>query len=395
MNREFLELSGVIIITKDIVLKKFGAVLENPYGILERWEDSCKGSIGYFLPHVPEEMIHAAGFLPVALLVPGAGVASFESSPFIPNICCSYMRNVVEMVVNKEFEKLAGVIVPVVCDASRVLSDMWKSENSFKFYEVFRVPRKMRGSGVKEYFRGELKRLRSVLECLAGRPIGDDDFQRSLKIYKENRRILKRLYQFYVERPFLLTAREFFTVVKCAMVMPKEIHTRWTTELLDVLEKERNFLSNSGFIRLVAVGKLWDPPEILDIISDNGAIIVGDNFCAGSAYIEASGMVDSNDPFEVLMDGLFRQMAMFSGYLSPRKDKEIGVLKMIEETAAQGVIFFQLKFCELLAYDYPDLRAALEKRNIPTVAIEIDLGTVNISRVKTQLEAFLEIIKGS
>ncbi|GEM_PF-157437 len=394
-NPVFLDLSEVITITRDVVLEKFDTVLKDPYGGIERWKGSYKGSIGYFLPHVPEEMIHAAGFLPVALLARDPGGTSFGGSPFIPNICCSYMRSVIEMVVSQEFAKLAGVITPIVCDASRVLSDMWRNESSFKFYEVFRIPRKVKGIGVREYFRGELERMRSFLENYTGEPLRDEDLKRSIEIYNKNKETLKKLYRFQVEHPSLLTTREFFNIVKCAMVMPKEVHTMWTAELLAVLEEEQERIPATEFIRLVAVGKLWEPPEVLDIIYDNRAIIAGDNFCVGSAYIESSGGVDGGDPYAVLMDGLFKQMTMFSGYLSPRRDKGAGILKLIEKTSARGAVFFQLKFCELLAYDYPDLRAALEKRNIPALAVETDLSAVSSGRVKTQLEAFLEIIKGS
>ena len=63
--------------------KPFREVLEAPFEAARKWKERTGGKvIGHLLPDVPEEIIHAAGALPVA--IEGASVPVSHSQAHIP-----------------------------------------------------------------------------------------------------------------------------------------------------------------------------------------------------------------------------------------------------------------------------------------------------------------------
>ncbi len=379
--------------SKESILVRFYEVLKNPYAGAERWQQGFKGAIGYYLPFIPEELTHAAGFLPLALLNYDEGDTVIEESTYIPGFAYSYMKKINSYVESDQLKHLTGVIMPIICDTNNILAEQWKNESRFNFCEVFRVPRKTNGSGVKEYLRGEIKRLQTVIEQISGKTITEDDLQNSIEIYQQNRKVLRDLYAFHSTHPTILTPRELLSIIKCSFIMPKEKHTRWSEELLFLLKQQTTAQSNEEHIRLFCVGKLWEPPELMEIISNSKGVIVGDNFYTGSSFL-VEQEYSRKDPYETIMDRLFDEMKLFSGCLSPGKEREDAILDLVLKTSTQGVIFFQIKFCELLSFDYPDLNKRLKQMNIPTLAIETDLYGISVERIKTQIETFLEIVRG-
>ena len=62
---------------------------------------------------------------------------------------------------------------------------------------------------------------------------------------------------------------------------------------------------------------------------------------------------------------------------------------------AQGVIFYQLKRDDPLAWDYPSQKRELEKRGIPILLLkEQDYRISDHDQVRAKVEAFIESLPG-
>ena len=55
-----------------------------------------------------------------------------------------------------------------------------------------------------------------------------------------------------------------------------------------------------------------------------------------------------------------------------------------------GVVFLHLKFCDPHAFDYPYLKNALDREDIPNIMVEIEEKTQSAGQLQTRLEAFIE-----
>ncbi len=66
-------------------------------------EQNWRKVIGHLLPDVPEEILHAAGALPVA--VAGAGVQVSHAQAHIPSYTCSHAMGALELGLKSELTR--------------------------------------------------------------------------------------------------------------------------------------------------------------------------------------------------------------------------------------------------------------------------------------------------
>ncbi|OGO30900.1 MAG: hypothetical protein A2Z29_01465 [Chloroflexi bacterium RBG_16_56_11] len=69
------------------------------------------------------------------------------------------------------------------------------------------------------------------------------------------------------------------------------------------------------------------------------------------------------------------------------------VFRLIEEFRAEGVIFYTLKFCDPFLYDLPQLKEQLAGRGVPALVLEGDYTPGTLGRVRTRIEAFIEMLR--
>jgi benzoyl-CoA reductase/2-hydroxyglutaryl-CoA dehydratase subunit BcrC/BadD/HgdB len=69
------------------------------------------------------------------------------------------------------------------------------------------------------------------------------------------------------------------------------------------------------------------------------------------------------------------------------------VLRMIDEFRVDGVIFYTLKFCDPFLFDVPLLKERLAEKGIPTLRLEGDYTPGTLGRVRTRIEAFIEMLR--
>ena len=170
--------------------------------------------------------------------------------------------------------------------------------------------------------------------------------------------------------------------------MPLEEHNQLLGELVELLaEGERTPAKGPG---LILFGAVLDDSAILTIVEELGARIVGDDLCTGSRYfaqpVEANG-----DPIAALADRYLRRRPCPAKYHPDHQPGEY-MLKLIEETQADGVVFVLLKFCDPLAFDYAVVKEKLDAAAVPHLRLEMEHSPA-LEQWRTRLQAFLEMIK--
>jgi benzoyl-CoA reductase/2-hydroxyglutaryl-CoA dehydratase subunit BcrC/BadD/HgdB len=67
-------------------------------------------------------------------------------------------------------------------------------------------------------------------------------------------------------------------------------------------------------------------------------------------------------------------------------------LRLVADLRIDGIIFYTLKFCDPFLYDVPVLRSELAARGIPSLVLEGDYTPGTLGRVKTRIQAFIEML---
>ena len=372
----------------NLSLKEVVEYANDPYPSIRKWaKDTGKRVVGSTIADVPEEIIHAFGFLPVALI--GTQKPLKKAPAKLPDNACSLARSNLELVMSYEGDLFDGFVLPQVCDTTQHLSDIWRINFPDKYVESFLAPRQADRPSARYWVKEEIERLVASLSNWTGKTIKDEELLESIKVHNENKALLKEIYEIKRKNPVAITNKEFFALIKLSMQVDKAEINKSLKKIKDSLEPNGKA---EGYTDVIMVGITCDPPEIFDLFDEIKINIAGDTLITGTRYLQ--GMVpDNGGPVDALTARHFRR-----GFYSPIHDD---VFKNFEEvkalykaTNAKAIIYVHIEFCESEEYDLPDLKKMIRKEGIPMHVVDTEYQTTSLSHVRTRLQAFFESLKG-
>ena len=364
----------------------FQKVLTDPWEHARSWKDKsgCK-VIGHLLPDVPEEIIHAAGALPVA--IEGACVQVSRAQTHIPGYTCNHAMGAFDLKLRGNLDMLDGMIVPYVCDTTRNLFHLWNHCFPDMHNEFLRLPKRIFHPEAEKYLRAEFTRLFEGMSRITGVEARSDRLSESLVLYNGSRARLRQAYQLHRQNPSTWTAAKVHALLASAMRADRQDHLAW----MDALPwGEETSTSSEEKIKLYVRGKTWDPPGILEMLDGLDFSIVRDEMVTGFRSIE-----QDTDPTIDPIEALVRRHVSTVPYTGYHQDPKLivqGFVERVQESEAQGVLFLNPKFCEAAAFDTPDLQKALQEIEIPSLVLETAARGVSPQQVRLRLEAFREMI---
>jgi bzd-type benzoyl-CoA reductase N subunit len=371
------------------ILSEFKEAAENSLNYLRTWKSRTGTKIlGYFCTNTPEEIIHAAGLLPVRILSSPSAISL--ASRHLQSYSCSLVQSSLEAALRGDLNFLDGTVFPHTCDSIQRLSDIWSENIRFSFHWDVVLPVKLHTESARAYLTQELARFRTGLEKFVGHPISDGELKDSISLFNRNRALLRELYRLRAAEPERFRAGEILSLVQCATFMPKEVFNPKLKALLEASRApQRNAASK---VRLFIAGSVCNYPQVFDLFDNSGAALVGDDLCLGWRYFSEDASLEGN-PLEALTTRFVRRVPCPCKH-NPELDRGDDLLRRVEETRAQGAIFLLLKFCDPHAFDYPYLKDRLAQKKIPSLLLEIEPGSMPLGALDTRLKAFIETLGG-
>lgn len=344
---------------------------------------------GWLCTYVPEEIIHAAGAMPVRIVGYTHEAELNDGNAYLYINNCSFSRSCLQVALEGQYDFLDGVVGGSTCDGARRLFDLWRQYIGTPFYHILTVPRKFTDRAHSLYLQ-EILQFKLHLEEYLGKTINDDALRQSALLFNESRELLKRLYELRkLDRP-PITGAETMEVLNAACRMPKEIFNQWVGDLLDELQaSERAY---TGRARLMIVGSTLTNPEFIKSIEDQGALVVTDELCTSTRYW--GDTVDLNGEKPVLAAIAHRYLNNFPcARMFPSDERFNRILNLTREYRVDGVISQTIRYCVPYAHDLPLLTDKLNEQGTPTLALDVEYGTSGSGQVATRVQAFLEMIE--
>ncbi len=335
-------------------------------------------------------MLHAAGFFPYGIV--GGSTNLEEANAHLQAWACSHSRSSLARALEGGLDFLDGLIIPHTCDTMRMLLDLWAQIHPLPYMENFRLPRQVNRSSARRYLLGELTRIKEGLEEYRGAPIKNEELIRSIELYNQNRKMLRKLNDLHSRYPGLFSSRQLYTVINASMIMPREEVNRLLQVSLEQLEEKENKEAKNGHMPLLMSGTLLEPFEVLDYIEEFGGTVVADDFQNGYRYIEAD-VSTAEDPLEALAERQLNRIpsAAFDVEYNPRRHF---LTRMAKEKKATGAILLHLTFCEPENFDGYDNLKAMQAEGFPAIRIESQFGGTGLGQARTRIHAFMEMIGG-
>ncbi len=376
----------------DQIAGQFQAIAEHPLETARRWKTATNGKVvGCVGLHVPEEVISAAGMLPVLLLEKEGPIV--EAMEHVQSNMCGYIRSVADDALTGELTFLDSLVILDSCHVIRMIGDSLRhSAPDVARIDFLSFPVSLQGAGVQPYLLGELASFARRMESVAGRPIDDASLRDAIRMHNANRRLLQRLYAMRRDHPGLISAVQVAAVVKASMCMPKDEHSLLLSELLESLDS-RKHEPESTRVPIVVSGSLCESCDgILQALEDAGASIVDDDLFVGSRYFNT--LVDET------REGLAALASAYLGKAAPcptitRTDHHLGAYlgAMVRQANAVAVVSIVVKYCEPHYYAYLMARRQLKALAVAEYMVEKEREAESEGQIKTRLRAFLETIE--
>ncbi|WP_315165688.1 2-hydroxyacyl-CoA dehydratase family protein [Metaclostridioides mangenotii] len=371
----------------EAILSRMQEVVDKPNEVIKKFKkETGNKAIGCFPVYCPEEIIHAAGMLPVGIW--GGHTELDLAKQYFPAFACSIMQSALEFGLKGAYNELSGVIIPGMCDTLICLGQNWKSAVPQVPYIALVYPQNRKlESGVK-YLVNEYKNIKIKLEQISGHEITEEKLQESIEVYNEHRKVMQEFVELSPKYSNTIKPSVRNLIIKSGFFMKKEEHTDLVKNLIAELNKKP--VEECTGSKVILTGISLDSKDILEILEENNMTVVGDDLAQETRQFRTL-VPDGKDALERLA----RQWSNIEGCsLAYDPDKKRGsmIVDEVKKKDADGVVFCMMKFCDPEEYDYPVVKSDIEASNIPTLYIEIDQQTSNNEQVRTRVQAFTEML---
>jgi len=360
---------------------------------IEAWKEAGHKVVGFPCTFVPEEILHAAGILPFRLRGVGTKTLSIGDTYYGP-VICSFPKCILQLAGQGDYSFLDGVIITNGCDSMRRLDECWRKAGEDiegilpGFFYYFGVPHKVTDYSI-EWFIEEIRELLGALEKHFETEITDQALHRSIEIYNNGRKLLRKLDSIRASEGISISGEDAMAIIIASSSMPREDFNTLAEMTLSHVKKSDAGMA--GKKRLMIVGSANDDLDFIRLIEDSGALVVADTMCFGSKSYD--DLVDeAGDPVEALARRYLSHSycpRMF-GYYKERLDY---IRKKAAEVRVDGIILQNIRFCDLHGSENGIFERDLEKEGIPCMRMEREYGPlVETGRIKMRIDAFMERI---
>jgi benzoyl-CoA reductase/2-hydroxyglutaryl-CoA dehydratase subunit BcrC/BadD/HgdB len=352
--------------------------------------------IGLFCVFVPEDLIMAAGAIPVGLCA-GTQFSVPDAEEVLPRNTCALIKSSFGFKLGRTCPYVQAsdfVIGETTCDGKK---KMYELLAQYHPTYVMEVPQKKTPLG-RELFLEELRRLKAKLEQEMGVVITAKNLAEATALVEAKRRALRRLHSARKARPTPISGLDALLVTQVSFY---DDTARFTEKVNDLCEElESRIAKGEGACpadapRILVSGSPMAIPnwKLHRILQDGGAAVVREESCTGTRYFDYP--IPENDgslagQLEAIAD---RQLETHCACFTPNDERTEDILALARDRAADGVVHYNLQFCHTFANEAVKVERTLAGENVPLLRIETDYSDEDMGQIKNRVDAFLEMLR--
>jgi benzoyl-CoA reductase subunit C len=357
-------------------------------------KDSGRQVIGYLSALCPVEILTAAGVVPIRLKG-NVSEAVTKADAYMETMVCPFVRNVFDSALKDRYRYLDGMVLAHQCDSIDRTYDVWSYNLGYQYWHFVNYPHVTDDPSIE--FTNEILRIFiRTLEKFTGKSITDQALAEAVRAHNGNRRAMRELYDLRKEDVPRISGAEMMKVLIAAMSLPVDESTALIKSVTEEA-KQRTAVSGKKPARIMLIGDQIDDVAIVNAIEGAGAFLVMDDLSTGSKMYW--GDVDATaDPVRGITERYLRKLKFPTTFVEGNTYAEslearFGHMRQyIKDFNVNGAILFIYKYCDPFGFEVPAIKSYIESAGTPVLYIEDEYSTSSLGRVKTRIEAFLEMI---
>jgi len=363
---------------------RFKEIVQSRHDYARSWKERTGGMVvGYYEPYFPEELVYAAGMLPVRFL---ADYSTDVISAKWIYASCYPVKSMVNQYLSGRYDYLDALVSTRSCNWMYNAYEVMKN-NTTAHTHLFLMPDHIDSPTTKDLVVSELKVLKGKVEQWTGKEITDQALDHAIEVYNLNRKLLRRIYQLRRKYRSVILGSEAMNIVLASQVMDK---AEMNKILIDFIEELEDREPNKDMIRLMLIGSETFDTSLEELVESLGANVVIDELENGSGYFW-------NDVIEQ-RDRLMALALRYTGIPhSAIKDnnwrrRPQRIFELSEDYFVDGAIIAKQIYCHPHGTDAYVTWKLLRERMIPFHYFERDM-TLPTEETQARLEAFLNLIR--
>jgi len=353
--------------------------------------------IGYLCAYVPLEIISAAGFIPFRIKGNVHEPISVADT-HMETIVCPMVRSYFDQTLKGAWDFIEGLVIPHSCDSMCITHDIWRTSLNLPYFHLFNVPHTISDNSLG-FFIDCLRTFRVSLERYTGGPISDEAITAEIAKYNDLRKAVRRLYDLRRSDGPLISGSAAVRTLVAAMGLPVEEAVSMVDSVTDEISGQKA-VSGGNNPRLMIVSSEQDDDGLVRIVEDCGGDVVCDFTCPGLREY-GQDAVPSSDPLVSLARRYLnlncaRSYRGVTGRPADDLEERFGVIsRLAKDYRVRGVILRVHRCCDPYGLEVPALRSYLTGRGLAVLYIEDDYSIRDIGRLRTRIQAFMEIVSGN
>jgi benzoyl-CoA reductase subunit C len=358
-------------------------------------KNSGRKVIGYLSALCPVEILTAAGVVPIRMKG-NVSEAITKADAYMETMICPFVRNVFDAALKGKYAFLDGMVLPHQCDSIDRTFDVWSYNLGFSYRHFINYPHVTDDPSI-EFTKEILRIFIKSLEKFTGKSITDGALAEAIRAHNQNRQTMRALYDLRKEDAPRISGAEMMKVLIAAMSLPVDESTALIQNVTEeVKHRTPQFASKTA--RIMLVGDQIDDVAIVNAIESADAFLVMDDLSTGSKMYW--GDVDTTaDPVQGIAERYLKKLKFPTTFVSDgdtyaeNLEARFGHMKQhIKDFKVNGAILFIYKYCDPYGFEVPAIKSFIESAGTPVLYIEDEYSTSSLGRVKTRIEAFLEMI---
>ena len=375
----------------ELMMKEFQDIAYNPNKQLADFKAQGKKVIGVLPYYAPEELVYAAGMVPMGMWGSNKKTIS-RAKEYCATFYCTIAQLALEMLLDGTMDQLDGLITPTICDTLRPMSQNFRVSIGDKIPTIFLAhPQNRFASWGLQFCIDQYTNVRNMLDKISGHEMTDEDIRNAIKVYNASRAARREFVKLANEHCDVVTPTLRSAVLKAGWFMLKDEYTAKLVALNEELKKLP--AANWKGVKVVTSGIICDNPKLLAIFEENNIAIAADDV----AHETRAFRVDADETGDPMM-ALAKQFAnidydvlLYDPASSSNRRGEF-VANLVKESGAQGLILFMQQFCDPEEMEYPYLKKALDAANIPHIKLGVDQQMRDFGQASTAIQAFADVL---
>ncbi len=358
-----------------------------------------KEMIGTMCVQVPDEIIHAAGGIPVRMCN-GFYTDEELGGEFMPAKSCSLVKASLGMLKSKTnpySDGIKTIVNPTTCDQKKKSASMMR-EMGYQVYDMELPPVKESEIG-REYWRRSVRLFTREVGKITGKKVTRKALKKTIAKIGRAQLAYHRLNDARKLTPLPFLGKDMFMVTNAFFFDDLERWTEATEKLAAEIEQRVKTGYNAAGRRSPRIVFTGSPPVFPNLklplmIEQSDAVIVADETCSSNRLLNDMVSVDEWFMYDMVDAVADRYLKSCTCPIFTMNDDRIRrLIELVRTYNADGLIYQAFAGCGVYEMEQRSVARAMEKAGIPMLYVETDYSPSQGGQLSTRVEAFVESLK--